>query len=78
MCGGMNNFYGKQKVDWLEFNNCVISVGLFINILSGFILGLSLICGKQPGVLNFLFACVAFGFVLIVEGTIASFFKVGD
>jgi len=71
-----NSCYGKQKVDWCKFTHTIVSSGLFISIVSAFILCCALVGGNTD--VSLFFACVAFGFALTVEGTFASFFKVGD
>lgn len=69
---------GVLHIDWLYFLDVVRLVGIFISMLSAFILCCALVGGNDVDALNFFFACLAFGFVLIVEGTLASFFKIGD
>lgn len=67
--------YRKQKVDWREFTNCIILVRILIATLSAMLLVCAIISESD---IKFLSGCYIFGFILMTEGTIVSFFKVGD
>jgi hypothetical protein len=68
-------YYGKQQVDWMEFNRVVICVGFFISVLTGLIWGLIGIGGGNPDTFFFVYLMI-FGIGLMIEGMVASFFKV--
>jgi hypothetical protein len=82
MCGGgvrMDVTYidsnGHLQVYWWYFIDVVRVVGMFITIVSTFSCGCALVGGYSD--IKLFVVCLTFGFVLTVEGTIASFFKVG-
>ena len=70
--------YGKQKVEWNKFTNAITCVGIFICVLSCFMWMISIIRNSSYVLFYFTAYFVIFGMVLVIEGTIASFFKIGD
>ncbi|MFA5247929.1 MAG: hypothetical protein WCX79_00650 [Candidatus Paceibacterota bacterium] len=67
--------YGKQKVDYHKFINCVVVIGFFILILSTITLWCALI--GHSDIKLFCWGSI-FGATLIIEGMLASFFNMGD
>jgi hypothetical protein len=67
--------YGKQKVDWNKFISCVLAMGFVILILSTITLWCALI--GHSDIKLFCWGSIS-GATLIIEGTLASFFNVGD
>lgn len=66
---------GRYHIDWLYFLDVVRLVGISIVMFSLGMLIAAIIGGAN---ITFIVGCLTFGFALIVEGTLASFFKVGD
>lgn len=66
---------GRYHIDWLYFLDVVRLVGISIVMFSLGMLIAAIIGGAD---INFIVGCLIFGFVLTIEGTLASFFKVGD
>lgn len=66
---------GRYHIDWLYFLDVVRLVGILIVMFSLGMIIAAIIGGAD---ITFIVGCFIFGFVLNVEGTLASFFKVGD
>jgi hypothetical protein len=66
---------GCLQIDCLYFLDVIRSVGMYITITSAFFYVCELVGGYD---VKFFAGCFSFGFALMMEGTIASFFKIGD
>lgn len=64
---------GNYQIDWVYFNDVIRTIGMFITILS-FLFVITSIVDTPYKIFGYF---IIFGMVLVVEGTIASFFKVG-
>lgn len=63
----------EDKIDWGDFTRVVVSMGLFITILSTFLWVISIVVNPENGLF---LQCAGFGSILVIEGTLASFFRV--
>ena len=68
------DYYGKQQVDWNDFTHAAILIGMFVATISAILLAITMFVAFTD---SFFFAgFLLFGLVIVIEGTIASFFKV--